>query len=354
VDQLVPQVHVLVVDDSVVMRRVIARALERDPLIARTEFAAHGRVALAKIAQHPPDVVVLDLEMPELDGFGTLAEIRRLHPRLPVVVFSSVDERSAAAALEALSLGATDFVVKPTASSLEAAEAYVSEHLAPVVKALAAAPVSGLRRQAPAAPAAPAAVIPRTPVSVIVIAVSTGGPDALHTLVSGLPAELRVPVLIVQHMPPLFTRLLAERLDRACLLRVCEAEDGEQPMPGGVYLAPGDHHLSVTRNGSNFSLSLGEGPPENSCRPAADVLFRTAAGAYGSGVLAVVLTGMGRDGLRGCAAVRAAGGQVVVQDPDTAVIGSMPAAVADAGLAHAVLPLVEVAPELVARVRGLR
>lgn len=347
-DQPVPQVRVLVVDDSVVMRRVIARALERDPLIARTEFAAHGRVALAKIAQHPPDVVVLDLEMPELDGFGTLAEVRRLHPRLPVVLFSSVDERSAAAALEALSLGATDFVVKPSASSLEAAEAYVTEHLAPVVKALVAAPASGLRRPTPAGAAPP------TPVSVIVIAVSTGGPDALHTLVSGLPADLPVPVLIVQHMPPVFTRLLAERLDRACLLRVSEAEDGEPPIAGGVYLAPGDHHLGLTRNGTSISLSLDEGPPENSCRPAADVLFRTAADAYGSGVLAVVLTGMGRDGLRGCAAVRAAGGQVVVQDPATAVIGSMPASVADAGLAHAVLPLVEVGPELVARVRGSR
>lgn len=347
-DQPVPQVRVLVVDDSVVMRRVIARALERDPLIARTEFAAHGRVALAKIAQHPPDVVVLDLEMPELDGFGTLAEVRRLHPRLPVVLFSSVDERSAAAALEALSLGATDFVVKPSASSLEAAEAYVTEHLAPVVKALVAAPASGLRRPTPAGAAPPA------PVSVIVIAVSTGGPDALHTLVSGLPADLPVPVLIVQHMPPVFTRLLAERLDRACLLRVSEAEDGEPPIAGGVYLAPGDHHLGLTRNGTSISLSLDEGPPENSCRPAADVLFRTAADAYGSGVLAVVLTGMGRDGLRGCAAVRAAGGQVVVQDPATAVIGSMPASVADAGLAHAVLPLVEVGPELVARVRGSR
>lgn len=343
-DSTVPRTHVLIVDDSVVMRRVLARALERDPSIAGTDFAANGRLALLKLAHRCPDVVVLDLEMPEMDGFATLAELRRSYPRLPVVIFSSVDEGSAAATLEALSLGATDFVVKPTGSSLEGAEAYVAEHLTPLLKALSAPhpTVSGSRTRTGQAP--------EGPVQVVVIGVSTGGPDALHRLVGALPADLPVPLLVVQHMPPLFTRLLAGRLDRASALAVSEAQDGSVLRPGHVYVAPGNRHLGLAREGEHLCVALNDSPPENSCRPAADVLFRAAASAYGAGVLAVVLTGMGRDGLRGCEAVRAAGGQVVVQDPATAVIGSMPAAVAGAGLAQAVLPLDDLAAELLTRV----
>ncbi len=339
------QIRVLVVDDSVVMRRVVARALERDPHIATTDFAADGRIALAKIAARVPDLVVLDLEMPVLDGLATLRELRRTHPRLPVLVFSSIDERSARAALDSLSLGATDFVVKPTSNSLECAEAYVAERLTPLIKALVA----------PCTPVA--AAVTRTggpvgvPVEAIVIGVSTGGPDALHRLMTALPADLPVPVLVVQHMPAVFTRLLAERLDRGSPLSVSEAQDGDVLEPGHVLIAPGQHHLGLARRGSATVVALNDEPPENSCRPSVDVLFRAAAKRYGGGVLAVVLTGMGRDGLRGCATVRAAGGQVVVQNPATAVIGSMPAAVADAGLAQAVLDLDDLVPELLARVR---
>lgn len=340
--------YVLVVDDSVVMRRVVARTLERDPEIAQTSFASNGRLALAKIAEKRPDVVVLDLEMPELDGFGTLAEIRSVDPSLPVVLFSSVDERIAAATLEALSLGATAFVVKPSAGALAAAEAYVEQHLTPLIKALAAP------RDARPRPRRTNSVLRPPPVTALVIGVSTGGPDALVTLVGTLPADLVVPVLIVQHMPPMFTRLLAERLDRLGGLRVCEAGEGQVVEPGWVYIAPGDRHLGLTRDGDVVSVLLSDGPPENSCRPAVDVLFRSAVEVYGAGVLAVILTGMGQDGLRGCQAVRAARGQVVVQDPSTAVIGSMPAAVADAGLAQAVLPIDLLAPELVQRIRGMR
>jgi two-component system chemotaxis response regulator CheB len=338
-------VRVLVVDDSVVMRRVVARALERDPDIGRTDFAANGRLALEKVQQRRPDVVVLDLEMPELDGFGALAELRRTHPDLPVVLFSSLDERSAAATVEALSLGAVDFVVKPARASVEEAEAYVVEHLAPLVKALAAP-------ARPAVPRAPAAAEPllTSVVHVIGIGVSTGGPDALHRLLTALPASLPVPVLVVQHMPALFTRLLAERLERASALTVHEAAEGEPLRDGHVYVAPGGRHLEVVRNGSAVHVALGDGPPENSCRPSVDVMLRSAAAVYGAGVLSLVMTGMGQDGTAGCRAVRTAGGQVVVQDPTTCVIGSMPAAVVSAGLAHAVLPLDALAPGLLARV----
>jgi two-component system chemotaxis response regulator CheB len=338
-------VRVLIVDDSVVTRRVVARALERDPGIARTDFASNGRLALAKIAEHRPDVVVLDLEMPELDGFGTLTEIRRTDPGLPVILFSSMDERVAAATLDALSLGATDFLVKPQATALRLAEAYVEEHLTPLVKALAAP------RQVPGQEHAPATRTKgRQPVEAIVIGVSTGGPDALATVLRALPADLPVPVLVVQHMPPMFTRLLAERLDRLGPLHVLEAFEGAPIEPGSVYIAAGDRHLELSRTGQVVRAVLGTGAPENSCRPAADVLFRSAVRAYAGGTLGVVLTGMGRDGLRGCEAIRAAGGQVVVQDSASALIASMPAAVAGAGLANAVVPLDQLAAELVHRV----
>lgn len=339
------QVRVLVVDDSVVMRRVVARALERDPAIARTDFAANGRLALAKLLQRRPDVVVLDLEMPELDGFGTLAELRRLHPALPVVLFSSVDERSARATLDALSLGATDFVVKPSGASVAEGEAYVVEHLLPLVKGLAAPRPVDRPRAVPAAPRTQAS----TRAQVVVVGVSTGGPDALQAVIAALPADLGAPLLVVQHMPPVFTRLLAERLDRSTPLAVSEAADGEPVRPGQVLIAPGGRHLGVTRTGNEVRVALGDGPPENSCRPAADVLFRSAVEAYGSGVLAVVMTGMGSDGLAGSGAVLAAGGAVVVQDPATAVVPSMPESVLAAGLAEAALTLPELAAAIAAR-----
>lgn len=340
-----PQIRVLIVDDSVVMRRVLARTLERDPAVARTDFAANGRVALAKIVERQPDVVVLDLEMPVLDGFETLREIRRLHPQLPVVLFSSFEESSAAATLDAMSLGATDFVVKPSASGIEQAEAYVADRLVPLVVGLGAS-----RAAEPRPPASPPAAATRASVDAVVVGVSTGGPDALATVLRLLPAQLPVPVLVVQHMPPMFTRLLAERLHRQGGLSVREAQNGDVLRPSTVYIAPGDRHLQLTRQRAEVRVELGDGPPENSCRPAADVLFRSAVEVYGAGVLGIVLTGMGRDGTRGCEAVRAAGGQVLVQDPATAVVASMPASVLEAGLANASLPLDLLVTDLVKRV----
>ena len=343
-----PQVRVLVVDDSVVMRRIVARALERDPEIARTDFAANGRLALAKVLQRRPDVIVLDLEMPELDGFGTLAELRASHPGLPVVLFSSVDERSARATLDALSLGATDFVLKPSGASVAEGEAYVAEHLLPLVKGLAVPRPVARRSPAPTpartSPAAPSA-------QVVVVGVSTGGPDALQAVIAALPGDLAAPVLVVQHMPAVFTKLLAERLDRSTPLSVAEATDGELLRPGRVLIAPGGRHLAVARTGGEVRVVIHDGPPENSCRPAADVLFRSAAEAYGGAVLAVVMTGMGSDGLAGSSVVRTAGGAVLVQDPATAVVASMPESVLDAGLADAALGLTGLAAAIADRTR---
>ena len=345
-DGRISQFDVLVVDDSVVMRRIIAKALERDPAIARTDFAGNGAVALTKIAARRPHVVVLDLEMPVLDGFQTLREIRRTDPKLPVVLLSGIDQRVASATLDALSLGVTDFVVKPSESSIADTGAYLAENLTPLVLALARARE---HRSAPAS--ASRAGRDHRPVDVVVVGVSTGGPDALATLLRELPGRLAVPILVVQHMAPMFTRLLAERLHRIGGLSVREAADGDVLRPSTVYVAPGDRHLQLASGAGEVRVVLDDGPPENYCRPAADVLFRSAVEIYRGRTLAVVLTGMGRDGLRGCAGVRAAGGQVLVQDPATAVMPSMPGSVLEAGLAHAALPLDLLARELVARVR---
>ena len=334
----------LVVDDSVVVRRLVARALEGQPGLELAGAAADGHAALEKVARLRPDVVVLDLEMPEMDGMRTLAELRRLHPRLPVIVFSHLTAAGAAATLDALAAGATDFALKPSADGTGMAEHHVRTELLPLVRALAVRRVDGQAAR-PSGARSPARV------DAVVIAVSTGGPNALAAVCGALPADLPVPVLVVQHMPPVFTRILAERLDRTSPLAAGEAAPGEPVVAGRLYLAPGGRHLAVESRSGGVAVVLGDGPPENSCRPAADVLFRSAAQVYGAGTLAVVMTGMGSDGLRGAGAVRQAGGSVVVQSPETAVVASMPAAVMEAGIADAVVPLGELAGELVRRVR---
>jgi two-component system chemotaxis response regulator CheB len=335
--------RVLVVDDSVVVRQLVARVLDAEPSTEVAGVAPNGRVALEKIALLRPDVVLLDLEMPEMDGFETLIEIRRLDPNLPVIIFSYLSAAGAAATLDALALGATGFALKPSADGIGLAEAQVHDELVPLIR--------GLRPQAPVT--APAATGARRPprsatVSAVVVAVSTGGPNALAAIVPALPADLGVPILVVQHMPKAFTTLLAERLDRLAVVPVVEATDGEPVVPGRVYIAPGGRHLSLVRveSGDEVRVELTDAPPENSCRPAADVLFRAAAAVYGPETLAVVLTGMGHDGLRGSEAVHAAGGYVIAQTAASAVVASMPAAVAAVGLADAIVPIDDMASEL--------
>jgi two-component system chemotaxis response regulator CheB len=349
----VPKIRVLIVDDAVVFRRLVAEELSADPTLEVVGTAANGKIALARLPQVNPDLVILDVEMPELDGLATLREIRKAYPRLPVIMFSALTERGAAATLDALALGATDYFTKPTsADGLNASLRVIREELVPEIKALcgrAAAPMV-------AAPlsAGPPTARGESRVEVVAVATSTGGPNALAELFAGLPADLPVPVVIVQHMPPMFTRLLAERLSAQSALRVEEGRPGGLLRPGHAWIAPGDHHMIVARDGAETRVLLHQDPPENSCRPAADVLFRSVARAFGPAALAVVLTGMGQDGLRGCEAVREAGGQVIAQDEATSVVWGMPGFVARAGLADRVLPLAMIAPEVVRRVRAGR
>ena len=438
-------ISVLVVDDSVVVRRLITDALADDPAITVIGTAPNGRVALQKIEQLKPDLVTLDVEMPVLDGIGTLRELRKTHQRLPVIMFSTLTAAGAAATVEALTAGASDYVTKPAnVGSVAESIRSVREQLVPRIHALAgrtrgggggaggaakvppsfigrpgtvAPPAGGAGGRPPMPPGArvtaptrptvgrpvppasglagapapgaaprltpsagriggggpgadatgpattgraPNAAVARPPatgsgrIDVIAIGCSTGGPDALARVVKMLPSGLPVPVLVVQHMPPVFTRMFAERLDRGSALRVVEAT-ADMPLEAGtVYIAPGDYHLEVVRRGTAVTTALNTGPPENFCRPAVDVLFRSVNRTYGRSTIAVVLTGMGHDGRGGCAELARSGAEIVAQDEATSVVWGMPGSVVSAGLATAILPLDEISTYVLARVNGGR
>lgn len=350
-----PPIRVLVIDDSVVARRVVARAIDAEPGLVLAGTAPNGKAAIDKLDLLRPDVLVLDLDMPVMDGFETLAAVRTTHPHLPVIVFSHLTRAGAAATLDALALGATGFALKPRADGIGVAEDLVRAELLPLIAAVAKPPPDSVgltsRRRSPAPP--PQQHIPRAAVSAVVIGVSTGGPNALAEVIPCLPANLPVPVFVVQHMPAVFTQMLADRLNRGATVEVVEAADAEPVVAGRVYIAPGGRHLVLRGTPASAAIELTDDPPENSCRPSADVLFRSAARVYGRGVLAVILTGMGSDGLRGCEVVHAAGGSILVQDAESSVVASMPLAVAEAGLASAVLPLPEVGPALTRWIAGM-
>jgi two-component system chemotaxis response regulator CheB len=349
------KIRVFLVDDSAVVRRLVTKALNQDPDLEVVGTAADGQIALARLPELRPDVVLLDLEMPVMDGLQTLAALRRIHPRLPVIMFSRFTQRGVEATVHALTLGADDYVPKP-GDGLDVSRC-IEDLLIPKIKLL------GRRTGVPAKAGTPTVGVPPSGgslakarvrpqhVEIVVVGASTGGPNALAELFTVFPPDWSVPIVTVQHMPPDFTARLAERLAEKSRLRVREGVTGEPVSAAQAWVAPGDYHLLVRREGQAVRLALNQESPVNSCRPSVDVLFRSAAEAYGRGVLAVVLTGMGQDGLRGCECVRGAGGQVLVQDEASSVVWSMPGAVAQAGLADQVLPLERLGPEIVRRVQ---
>jgi len=341
--------RVLLVDDAVVVRKVLAQAISDDPALEVAATAVNGRVALAKFPALQPDIVLLDIEMPEMDGLETVRELRKLDARVPIIMFSTLTERGAAVTLEALALGATDYVTKPSNLDGTATLEAILRELIPKIRALCRVP--GAQSILPvrlAPPAIPPVSQPRliSPAKIVVIGVSTGGPDALARVLPSLPPTLSAPVLIAQHMPAIFTNMLAARLSAKSELPVRECVSGEPVAAGCAIIAPGDFHMIVQHENGSICLRTHQGPRENFCRPSVDVLFRSVAQIYGERALAVVLTGMGQDGLKGCEVLRNAGARVFVQDEATSVVWGMPGFVARAGLADKVLPLDQIAIEI--------
>jgi two-component system chemotaxis response regulator CheB len=361
--------RILIVDDSAVMRSLVRSVVCSDAGLEVVGTAGDGESALSAIQTVRPDLVLLDVEMPVMDGVVTLRKMRARGFKMPVIMCSSLTQRGAKVTIEALASGASDYVAKPSGQSgREAAMKTLVQELIPKIHALtgpqaaSAAPSpapSGSFQGGPAAVRPPVltpmAVMPKAqPVTgnatVLVIGVSTGGPAALDIMLPLLPASFPLPVMIVQHMPELFTKLFAERLNGRCPLNVRECVEGDPVKPGTIYIAKGNWHMEVhaaARLGMPATLHLNQGPLENHCRPAVDVLFRSAATVWGSGVLAVVLTGMGSDGMLGSRLIREQGGTVLAQDQATSAVWGMPGAVTNAGLAHKVLPLNMIAPEII-------
>lgn len=344
--------RILIVDDSAVMRTLLRSVINSDPGLEMVGAAVNGKSALAMVESLRPDLALLDVEMPVMDGVQTLRELRACNIRIPVIMCSLLTQRGAAVTIEALSAGASDYVAKPFGqSNLTDAMQALSQDLLPKIHALAGKRQPQPTRQAAMTPAAltPRPHSPSMPPAVVVIGVSTGGPAALDVVLPQLPARFPLPVLIVQHMPELFTQMLAERLARSCPLRILEASEGSPVSAGTVYIARGNWHMEVRAAvccGHPHTLNLTQAAPENHCRPAVDVLFRTAAAVFGGGVLGVVLTGMGSDGLAGARLIHARGGTLLVQDEATSAVWGMPGAVVRAGLAQRVLPLQSVAAEI--------
>lgn len=344
------RIRVLVVDDSVVIRRLVATVLEGDPQLEVVGTASNGAIALARVPQLSPDVITLDVEMPEMNGLEMLRELRKTYRDVRVIMFSTLTERGASATMEALSSGADDYVTKASNfGALDRSMEALRGELIPKIKQFftiegSEPPASRAQRPAPVTP-----LRTGTRPQVVAIGVSTGGPTALGEILPQFPADFPLPILIVQHMPPVFTRLLAERLQAGSKLKIVEAAEGMWVEPGCVYIAPGDYHMRVQKAAGRTRIALDQGPQENSCRPAVDVMFRSVEEVYGGAVLAVILTGMGYDGLRGAEILRARDAYVIAQDEASSVVWGMPGAVVHAGLAGAILPLHEVVPEIVRR-----
>lgn len=355
-----PPIQIMIVDDSLVVRKVLTNVLSGDPDLAIAGWASNGRLALAKLQTLRPDIILLDIEMPEMNGLETIPGIRKILPHTPIIMFSTLTERGAEATLDALALGASDYVAKPSNQNMAATSEAIHRDLVPKIKALCHFPV---RVQIPGTSfSSPPVLSPRpevrthaTPLrfaqlKIIAIGVSTGGPDALAKLLPSFPANFPLPVVIVQHMPPIFTSLLAKRLAVKCALPVREALPGELIIPSCIWIAPGDYHLVVKEEDRQIRLQTHQGPRENFCRPSVDVLFRSVAATYGASALGVILTGMGQDGLKGCEALYATGASLIVQDEASSVVWGMPGFVARAGFAEKILPLDQIGNEIIRRI----
>ena len=354
--------RVMVVDDSAVIRGLLTRFLEADPEISVVASVSNGQMALDRLGRTDVEIVVLDIEMPVMDGMTALPLILKKKPGIQVLMASTLTRKNAEVSLRALSLGAADYVPKPSSTSeIHSADTFKDE-LTAKVKAIAEAGRYGRDRAPRPATAGPGATAPvgksllspqgslslrQRPIQcpdLIAIGSSTGGPQALFKVLGDLGGSVPQPILITQHMPATFTSLLAGHIAKASNAPCNEAKDGELIRPGHIYLAPGDYHLTAERGGSGNVLRLNQDERENYCRPAVDPMLRSLVPLYGARLLVIILTGMGADGFKEAQAVVTAGGSVIAQDEQTSVVWGMPGAVATAGVCSAVLPLSDIAP----------
>jgi len=353
------KLRVMVVDDSAIIRGLISRWLEEDGGITVTATASNGAMALRNLERADPDVVILDVEMPEMDGMTALPRIMEAAPHVKVIMASTLTRRNAEISIQALKAGAADYIPKPESTREANASELFRHELSEKVRALGTvarreAGKNGARPVRAYVPPRPGAGVSKRPDAkqgvtlrqpskvaprVLVVGSSTGGPQALFTFLAGLGKAPDVPVLITQHMPATFTTILAKQLSRSLGISCKEAEDGEPLQAGHFYIAPGGQHMVIAKTGDGPVIGLNDDPPENYCRPAVDQLFRSAASLYGSATLGVVLTGMGHDGLAGGRVIVEQGGTIIAQDEESSIVWGMPGAVSNAGLASAILPL---------------
>jgi two-component system chemotaxis response regulator CheB len=345
----------MIADDSAVIRGLIARTLESDPDIEVVTTVPDGRAAVSALERHQVDVIVLDVEMPHMDGLTAIPHLMRVAPGVKIIMASTLTLRNADITMKALAAGAADYIPKPTATRDMLGTASFNRELLAKVKQLALArgpapapavarPVAAVR--APAAVAKPALVLRQSPTlapQAIAIGSSTGGPQALFQVLKHLAPAPTVPILITQHMPPTFTTILADHIQRQCGVKAIEGAEGMRVEAGQIYVAPGNFHMTMD---AAKTIRLNQDAPENFCRPAVDVMLRSMTAIYGNRLLTLILTGMGHDGLKGCQGVVEAGGAVFAQDDATSIVWGMPGAVAMAGLCFGVLPLAEIGPRL--------
>ncbi len=337
------KIKVLVVDDSSVIRKVISEILAKDPEIEVVGMAKDGKEAIEKAEELLPDVVTLDIEMPVMDGLSALKILRQKVPRSKVIMFSSLTQEGAKATIEALSLGAYDFVPKPSTRSFLESIKKIELDLLPKIKSIV--PLKEIKPILK--PRDSFLEVKKGSFKVCGVGVSTGGPQTLMEIFSKLPKGFPVPILVVQHMPPIFTRYLAERLNSISPLEVKEAEQGELVKDGVVYIAPGDYHMEVKKEGTRVRIFLHQGPLRNHCRPAVDELFESLAEIYNGYVLALILTGMGYDGKEGAKKIKEKGGVILAQDAQSSVVFGMPRVIIEAGLADEVLNISEIPQRLI-------
>ncbi len=356
------QIKTLIVDDTVIYRKILSDLLSSFTELSILGTAPNGELALKKMAIEKPDLVFLDVHMPGLSGIEVLRQMRTLYPSTAVVMISGISSRSTSDTIEALQLGAVDFIRKPEGSNPEKNSEYLKQEIRSVLHLV------GLRLKTtisvnvpkPVSPAINSLPVkkPSVPTSILgafslcVVGVSTGGPEALGKFIPALPADFPIPVLIVQHMPPVFTRSLADSLNKKSKLQVVEAQENDLVKPGIVYIAPGGRHMVIRKNAEGCFIGINDGPPENSCRPSVDVLFRSVSAQFpDNNILAVVLTGMGSDGLNGVRALKRKHCYCITQTESSCVVYGMPRAVDEAGLSDQSIPLENIANEIDAMIK---